>query len=89
MTKRLTSSAFKAHIFKMEKAGTPVTVTAQEIQAVKDYEEEHGQIEIACLIDDRNFTLKIARSWPDENRIDAISQNGNNGEHYEELSAGV
>ena len=22
--------------------------------------------------------------WPDESRIDAIGQNGNNGEHYED-----
>ena len=49
----------------MEKAGTPVSVTIDDLQAVKDYEERFGKIE-----------LKIARAWPDETKIDSIGQNG-------------
>ena len=28
----------------------------------------------------------LKREWPDETRMDAIGQNGNNGEHYAKLN---
>ena len=76
MTELLKSSAMRAFIFKMEKAGTPVSVTIDDLQAVKDYEAQFGKVEIAGVLIDREIELKIARAWPDETKIDSIGQNG-------------
>ena len=76
VTKLLKSSAIRAFVFKMEKAGTPVSVTIDDLQAVKDYEERFGKVEIAGVLIDREIELKIARAWPDESGIDFTGQNG-------------
>ena len=60
MTKLLKSSAIRAFVFKMEKAGTPVSVTIDDLQAVKDYEAQFGKVEIAGVLIDREIELKIA-----------------------------
>ena len=79
------SRVFKAAVIKAVREGKPLTVTVDDLQYAKEYEEKHGNVEITAIINDRVFTLGVAEriEWPDESRIDAIGQNGNDGDHYD------
>ena len=66
MTKLLQSSAIRAFLFKMEEQGQPIELTVDDLQKVKDYEQRHGRIEIAAVMEDRTIKLCIAKAWPED-----------------------
>lgn len=74
MTKLLQSSAIRAFLFKMEEQGQPIELTVDDLQKVKDYEQRHGRIEIAAIMEDRTIKLRIAKAWPEDEKVDLMAR---------------
>lgn len=54
-----------------------VNISFDEIEAVKSKRLQ------MFIRDNGGLMLKLTDDWPDEERIDIIGQNGNDGDHYD------
>lgn len=70
------SRILKAAVIRAIRDGNPISVTVEDLEYAKQYEEKHGKIEVTSILQDRAFTLGIAEAWPTDERINSVALNG-------------
>lgn len=66
------SRILKAAVIRAARDRKPISVTVEDLEFAKQYELQHGPLEISAILEGRCFTLGIASKleWPDESKVE-------------------
>lgn len=64
------SRILKAAVIRAARDRKPISVTVEDLEYAKQYEEKYGKVEVTSILQDRAFTLGIAEAWPDEDKVE-------------------
>ena len=64
------SRILKAAVIRAARDRKPISVTVEDLEYAKQYEEKYGKVEVTSILQDRAFTLGIAEAWTDEDKVE-------------------